>query len=154
MSFFLCDIRDFSFGLYEFIVLCSAFLYALEIIYIDHKAAGVNIYKFTFSLCFGTFVFCFVFSLFEGMQLFNIKNALVPVLYMGVVAGALGYYFQSRGQSLTPGTVASLIMALESVFSMIGGIVLLNQIPSFSEICGALIMFLGVVLCILSSSKS
>ena len=51
--FFLCDIRDFSFGLYEFIVLCSAFLYALEIIYIDHKAAGVNIYKFTFSLCFG-----------------------------------------------------------------------------------------------------
>lgn len=152
--FFLCDIRDFSFGLYEFIVLCSAFLYALEIIYIDHKAAGVNIYKFTFSLCFGTFVFCFVFSLFEGMQLFNIKNALVPVLYMGVVAGALGYYFQSRGQSLTPGTVASLIMALESVFSMIGGIVLLNQIPSFSEICGALIMFLGVVLCILSSSKS
>ena len=28
--FFLCDIRDFSFGLYEFIVLCSAFLYVLE----------------------------------------------------------------------------------------------------------------------------
>ena len=61
--FFLCDIRDFSFGLYEFIVLCSAFLYALEIIYIDHKAARVNIYKYTFSLCIGTYVFCFVFSL-------------------------------------------------------------------------------------------
>lgn len=150
---FLCDIRDFSFGFYEFIVLCSAFLYALEIIYIDYKASRVNINKFTFSLCFGTFVFCFAFSLFEGSELLNIKNALVPVLYMGIVAGALGYFFQSKGQSLTPGTVASLIMALESVFSMIGGFVLLNQIPSFSEIGGAAVMFAGVVLCIVSSDK-
>ncbi|MGN1405000.1 MAG: DMT family transporter [Erysipelotrichaceae bacterium] len=151
--FFLCGVRDFSFGFYEFIVLCSAFLYALEIIYIDHKASGVNTYKFTFSLCFGTFVFCLVFSIFEGSELLNIKNALVPVLYMGIVAGALGYYFQSKGQSLTPGTMASLIMALESVFSMIGGFVLLNQIPSVSEIVGAVIMFAGVVLCIISSDK-
>ena len=79
--FFLCDIRDFSFGLYEFIVLCSAFLYALEIIYIDHKAAGVNIYKFTFSLCFGTFVFCFVFSLFEGIRNILSKSKYVPSLF-------------------------------------------------------------------------
>lgn len=43
-------------------------------------------------------------------------------------------------------TAATLLMSLESVFAMLGGIVLLRQIPTGRELFGAFFVFLAVVL--------
>ena len=151
--YLLCGIKDLLFGKYELLVLTSAFLYAIEIIYIDKKASKMNPYKFTFALCFGTFVFSSIFALGEKMTIINFQKALIPILYVGIFAGCIGYFFQTYGQKNSNDTLASLIMSLESVVSLIAGFLFLNQCPTILEFMGCVFMFLGVVLCIIANKK-
>lgn len=151
--YLLCGVSDLFFGKYEVLVLLSAFLYAIEIIYIDRKARKMNPYKFTFALCFGTFIFSLIFALNEKISIINFQKALIPILYVGIFAGCLGYFFQTYGQKNSDDTIASLIMSLESVVSLIAGFMILGQCPTILELLGSLIMFLGLSLCIIANKK-
>ena len=54
---------------------------------------------------------------------------------------------QAVGQQLVESTTASLLMSLESIFSLIGGYLLLQQTMSKKELLGALLLFIAVILC-------
>ena len=83
----------------------------------------------------------------------NFQKALIPILYVGIFAGCIGYFFQTYGQKNSNDTLASLIMSLESVVSLIAGFLFLNQCPTILEFMGCVFMFLGVVLCIIANKK-
>ena len=151
--YLLCGVKDLLLGKYELLVLCSALLYAIEIIYIDKKASRMNPYKFTFALCFGTFLFSLIFALSEKMTIINYQKALIPILYVGIFAGSIGYFFQTYGQKNSDDTTSSLIMSLESVVSLIGGFLYLQQYPTRLELLGSIIMFVGVFICIMANKN-
>jgi drug/metabolite transporter (DMT)-like permease len=56
-----------------------------------------------------------------------LAGVLIPLLYAGVISGAIGFSLQVIGQRHTPPAEASLIMSLESVFALVGGWLLLGE---------------------------
>ena len=80
----------------------------------------------------------------------GIGEALIPILYTGIMSSAVGYSLQIFGQRDVNPTVASLLMCLESVFAVITGAVLLGETMTSREILGSLLMFAAVILAQLS----
>ena len=80
----------------------------------------------------------------------GIRGALVPLLYAGVMSGALGYTLQVFGQRDTDPTVASILMCLESVFATLTGVLILHETMTPREIAGCALMFSAVILAQLS----
>lgn len=73
-------------------------------------------------------------------------DAWIPLLYAAIFSCAVGYTLQIIGQKGLNPTIASLLMSLESVFSVLAGWVLLKQKLSGKELLGCLLIFVAVVL--------
>lgn len=68
------------------------------------------------------------------------------ILYAGLLSSGVGYTLQIVGQKDLNPTVASLIMSLESVVSVLAGLVILHQTLSGREVLGCVLMFAAIVL--------
>lgn len=66
--------------------------------------------------------------------------------FAGVLSSGVGYTLQIVGQKGLDPTTASLILSLESVFSVLAGWILLNQNLSIREISGCVLIFAGIIL--------
>ncbi len=80
----------------------------------------------------------------------GILEAAFPILYTGIMSGAVGYTLQIYGQRLVDPTVASLLMCMESVFAVMTGVVLLGERMTGREAAGCVLMFAAVILAQLS----
>jgi len=83
----------------------------------------------------------------------NILAAWKPILYAGAMSSGVGYTLQIVGQKGMNPAVASLIMSLESVISVIAGWLILGQALSGREIFGCVLMFGAIVLAQLPERK-
>lgn len=72
--------------------------------------------------------------------------ATKPILYSGVLSCGVGYTLQVIAQKGLNPTVASLLMSLESVFSVIAGFLVLHEVLSGRELLGCVFMFAAVIL--------
>jgi len=86
----------------------------------------------------------------EPFSLEGIREAAIPILYTGVMSGAVGYTLQIYGQRLVNPTVASLLMCMESVFAVLTGVLLLGERMTGREAAGCVLMFAAVILAQLS----
>ncbi len=84
--------------------------------------------------------------LFEEPRVPAILAAASPILYAGVLSCGVAYTLQIVAQKDTDPTVASLIMSLESVFSLLAGWVILRQHLSARELMGCALVFAAVIL--------
>ena len=96
-------------------------------------------------LCMGVAV------LTEPFDVGTVVQCAVPLLYAGVLSGAVGYTLQIVAQKDTDPTVASLLMSLESVFAVLAGWVLLGDMLTAREALGCVLMMGGIVLAQLKS---
>ena len=131
----------------DILVLLCAVIFTIHILVIDYfspKADGVRIACTQF---FITGVLSAIpMFLFETPRLLDIFAAAVPVLYAGVLSSGVAYTLQIVAQKDADPTVASLILSLESVFSVLGGWVILGQKLSIREIAGCILMFSAIIL--------
>ena len=81
-------------------------------------------------------------------------DALLPILYAGVLSSGVGYTLQILGQKYVEPTRASLLMCLESVFSVLGGWLILHQKMTLREGIGCVIMFAAILVCQIFGSSS
>lgn len=84
--------------------------------------------------------------IFETPTLAEYGANFLPVVYCGVMSSGAGYTLQILGQKDLNPAIASLIMCLESVFSALGGWLLLGQNLSMRESAGCALIFAAVVL--------
>ena len=84
--------------------------------------------------------------LFEKPQLGQLLAAWQPILYAGVLSCGVAYTLQIIGQKGMNPTVASLILSLESVISVLAGMVILHQNLSSREVLGCVLMFAAILL--------
>ena len=84
--------------------------------------------------------------LFERPAMAEFVTFAGPILYCGIMSSGVAYTLQILGQRDLNPAVASLIMCLESVFSALGGWLLLHQNLSFRESTGCVLLFAAVVL--------
>ena len=75
-----------------------------------------------------------------------IADAWLPILYVGVLSSGVAYTLQIIGQKNTEPAVASIVMSLESVFAVLGGLVIFGEWLSGREVLGCAVMFAAVLL--------
>ena len=139
--------ESFSLSKGDFLVLICAGFFSLHILIIDHfspKVDGVRLSCIQFLVC-GVISTVIAF-LFEQPNLGAILSGWLPILYAGVMSCGVAYTLQIIGQKNMDPTVASLILSLESVFSVLAGWVLLNQKLSGRELFGCCLMFFAIIL--------
>lgn len=87
-------------------------------------------------------------------QIGQLRAALVPIVYCGLVSGGLGYTLQMIAQRFTDPTVASLLMSLESVFAALAGALILHERMSARELIGCAILFAAILLVQLAQQET
>ena len=131
----------------DLLVLGCAVCFTGQILCVDHYAPQVNgtaLARDEFLITGGLSMLIAVFT--ETISLAGILDAAIPILYTGLLSGAVGYTLQIIGQKDVNPTLASLIMCLESVFAVLSGVVLLRESMGAREIAGCALMFAAVIL--------
>nr|WP_317282802.1 DMT family transporter [uncultured Sellimonas sp.] len=152
--YFLCITEELSVGFGDKMVFLSALIFSVHILIIDHFAEKVDGVKMS---CIQFFVSGFLSGigmlLFENPNVESILAAWLPILYAGVLSTGVGYTLQIVGQKGMNPTIASLILSLESVISVLAGMVVLGEKLSQREIFGCLLMFIAIILAQLPEKK-
>lgn len=145
--YFLCMTESLTIQKGDLMVFICAILFSIHIMIIDHfapKVDGVKMSCIQFFVC-GTLCMIAAF-LFETPNITQILAASSPILYAGVLSCGVAYTLQIVGQKGMNPTVASLILSLESVVSVLAGMLLLNQHLSSRETFGCILMFVAIIL--------
>lgn len=138
---------SFSLQMGDLLVLACAVAFSFHILVIDYfspKVDGVKLSCIQFFTC--AVLSAIGMLLFEEPKLSQILAAWVPILYAGVMSCGVAYTLQIIGQKGMNPTVASLILSLESVVSLLAGWVILGQKLSNRELAGCALAFAAIIL--------
>ena len=135
-------------GIGDLVLIIGAIVWALHILIIDYfNEKQINAVAFAM----GQFAVCAVYNLvgaaiFEDIAIAGITAAAVPILYGGLMSVGVAYTLQIFGQRGADPTAASVILSTESMFSAIGGILILGETMTVGGAIGCVLIFGGVVL--------
>lgn len=152
--YLLCMTEKFTIGKGDFFVLLCAVVFSIHILLIDYfspKVDGVRMSCIQF----------FVAAILSAVPMFFIERpdmsaifaAAVPLLYAGVLSSGMAYTLQIVAQKDADPAVASLILSLESVFSVLAGWLILGQVLNTREMAGCVLMFAAIILAQLPQKK-
>ena len=131
----------------DLLLLLCAVLFSFQIMSVDHFSPQLDGVRLSFVQFFVVAVESTVAALlFEQTTVADFSANALPILYCGVLSSGVAYTLQIIGQRNLNPAIASLIMCLESVFSALGGWVLLHQSLSGRELLGCVLIFAAVVL--------
>lgn len=131
----------------DILTFIGAFFFATQIFFVDRLEQNINPVR----LCAYQFLIAGILSIiplviFEKIDFNLLLKALPMILYASLVSGGIGYTLQLVGQKYTSPTLASLILSLESVFSLICGIIFLKEKIELKGFIGALLIFSSVII--------
>lgn len=129
------------------LTLIGAFFFACHIMVVDRFAPGLD----GAALCCVQFLVVGLLTsvpmlALESPTLAGLHAAALPIAYAGVMSCGVAYTLQIVGQQRCEPVVATVLMSLESVFSLLGGMVILSQIPTPRELLGCVVVFSAVLL--------
>ena len=152
--YFLCMTESLRLGLGDFLVLLCAIAFSIHILVIDHFSPKVDGVKMSAIQFLTAAIISAVPTLLWEQPVFTeILQAWQPVLYAGVMSCGVAYTLQIIAQKNADPTVASLLLSLESVFSVLAGWVLLGQELSLKELLGCVLIFCAIILAQLPEKK-
>jgi len=126
-------------------VLC-AFTFSIHILVIDYYCTKVDPIKLSCLQFAVSFVLCGILALiFDHPQWSAILDCAIPLLYLGCLSGGVAFTLQIIAQKQAEPAIASLLMSLESVFSLLSGMIVLHEIPTLREGLGCFIMFSAII---------
>ena len=152
--YFLCITEKFTIGKGDIFLFACALVFSLHILVIDYfspKVEGVKMSCIQFLVC-GIISLPFMFLL-ETPRMGAIVDAAWPLLYAGVLSCGVAYTLQIIGQKNVNPAIASLILSLESCFSVLAGWVILGEKLSVRESIGCILMFAAIILAQLPDKK-
>lgn len=144
----------FTIGRGDLFVLICAFGFTAHILVIDHfspKTDGVKLSCIQFAIV--SVLSCLMMLFTEEVEMELVIQAIIPLLYTGVLSSAVAYTLQIVAQKDADPTVASLILSLESVFAAICGVIFLHEGLSLRETLGCVIVFIAIILAQLPSKE-
>ena len=131
----------------DWILLSCAVLFSFQIMAVDHFSPLVDGVRLSLLQFFVVAVESTAAAfLFETPALAEFGANWLPLIYCGVLSSGVAYTLQILGQKELNPAIASLIMCLESVFSALGGWLILHQLLSVREGFGCVLIFAAVVL--------
>lgn len=149
--YMLCmtDGNSLSFTFSDALILAGALFWSLHIIVIDHfTEKGVSPLKYSTT----QFLVCAVLSLacaliFEDVSFADAWATKIEILYGGVLSVGVAYTLQILGQRGVEPTFSAIILSTESVFSVIGGALILHERLAFPYgYLGCVAMFAAIII--------
>ncbi len=145
--YLLCIHGSVAINFGDFLIFLCAVFFAVHILVIDHFVNSIYAIRFSFI----QFIVCSILSfvgmfLFERIPLVNIQEAIIPILYGGIMSVGVGYTTQTLGQIGLDSTTSAIILSSESVFCTLGSALLLHEVMSLESYLGCALIFLGIIL--------
>ena len=153
--YFLCITEAFTIGVGDIYVFLCALIFSVHILVVDHyapKVDGVKLSCIQF-LVAGIVSIPFMLIL-ESPKMGNMMTSWFPLIYAGVFSCGIAYTLQILGQKNVNPAIASLILSLESCFSVLSGWVILGERLSARETIGCIMMFAAIILAQIPDKKS
>lgn len=139
--------EDFTIQFGDLLEIIGAFFWAIHILVIDKFVKNVDPIKLSsvqFATCsFLSFIVAFIF---EDVNLAGITDALVPILYGGIMSAGVAYTLQAIGQKYAKPSHAAIALSMESVFAAIGGALILDEKLPARGYVGCGLMLLGMLI--------
>ena len=138
----------------DLLILLSAFFWAIHVQLINKLVdthAALPLSAFQFAVC--GILSLTTASVFETITLDTILQATWPLLYGGFMSVGIAYTMQVVAQQHVHPAYASIILSFETVFAVIGGWLLLNEMLSLRNLAGCLLMLSGMVMVQVWGSK-
>lgn len=145
--YLLCVTDDFAIGKGDALIFLCALGFSLHILIIDYfspQASGIIIscvQFFTAGLLSAAFML-----ITEQPEWNGIYAARIPILYAGILSCGVAYTLQVIAQKKVTPVIASLLMSLESVFSLLAGMLLLGEQLTPQEATGCILVFGAIIL--------
>jgi len=145
--YFLCVNEEFHIGKGELFVFGCALAFTVHILVIDYfsgKADGVRMSCIQFWVC--GILSGGGMLITEQPSVPSIVSAWLPICYAGILSCGVAYTLQIVAQKDTDPVIASLLLSLESVFSVLAGWVILGEVLTIKELFGCLLVFGAIIL--------
>lgn len=138
----------------DFLVLLSSFFWAIHVQLINKlvdSQAALPLASMQFAVCGA--ISMSTAGIIETITIESILQALWPLLYGGLMSVGIAYTLQVVAQQHVHPAYASIILSFETVFAVIGGWLLLDEVLSMRGLLGCLLMLTGMLLVQLRGSK-
>lgn len=145
--YFICINETFTLNIGDMIILLSAFCFAVHILVIEHytkQVDGVRMSALQFFVCGLLSLPMILFG--EKPTFADIGAAWMPICYAGIMSCGIAYTLQIVGQKYVHVVLASILLSLESVFSVLAGWALLGEILTVRELIGCALIFFAILL--------
>jgi len=144
--YFLTMQGDFRMAWGDLLVLIGSVLWATHMLLLGHFSPGRDPLR----LACVQFMACAALSgvvalLVETTATADLRAALIPILWTGVLSVGVGYTLQVVGQRHAPPADAAIILSLEAVFAVVGGWLLLGEHLSLRALFGCALMMAGIL---------
>ena len=144
--YFLSFKAGLTFRLIDGFILLAALLFCFQILFIDHYSVKCNCIKMSCIQFLTSFVLsaagALLFETFTGELL---RENLLPVLYLGIFSSGVAYTLQMIAQKGSNPALVSILLSMESVFSVLSSAVILKERLTIREYIGCVIVLLAVV---------
>ena len=131
----------------DWLLFTGAFFWAAHIIVIDRFAPHVSSLRLSltqFLICGVLSMICALFT--ETIVPSGLLLGIIPLLYRGIGSIGAAYTLQIIGQRHVAPAKASVIFSLESVFSVVGGAILIHEVMTTRAYFGCILIFCGIIL--------
>lgn len=154
--YLLCINGNLILNLYDGIVLLCAVVFAIHILVIDRYAPlvdGVRLSCIQFLVCgVLSLVPMWIFDI--GWSFDNVEpwisvlsdfDVWIPILYAGIMSCGVAYTLQIVAQKGMNPTIASMVLSLESVFSVLSGWLILGERMTLRNLLGCGLIFAAIL---------
>ena len=146
--YLLCIKSDFTVGIGDLWTMLAAFLFSFQILAVSHYvrlADGVTLtcLEFFFEAIFASIMMLITE---RGTTVAEFRAALPAILFAGLFSSGVAYTLQTIADEHVSPPVASLLMCMESVFSVFFGWLILGEAMGQREAWGCVLMFAAILL--------
>lgn len=146
-NYLLCMSGSLTLTKGDALILLGALFFSFHILVVDYFSSKVSGVKLScIQLFIASMLSAIPMFVLENPKLSSICAAWAPILYAGILSCGVAYTLQIIGQRNLNPTIASLILSLESVISVLAGWVILHQTLSTRELIGCVLMFAAILL--------
>lgn len=140
-------------GIGDLLLLCGAFFFAAQLHIVNRME--VNALHLSFGQLVVAALLSWILTIILGQtpSWSDFSAAAWPVIYSGIIATGVAYTLQVFGQTSVDPASSSILMSMESLFSVIGGAIFLHERMSVQAYIGCVLMLAGTIISELPSKK-
>jgi drug/metabolite transporter (DMT)-like permease len=145
--YYLSVKEGFTMSKGDVLVLIGAIFWAVHVLYtgwLSPRTSALRLAAVQYSVC--AILSLIAAFTFENNTFKGIYDAAVPLLYGGFLSVGVAFTLQIIGQKKAPPAHAAIILSFESVFAVIGGIMILSETMTDRKWLGCSLMLAGMVL--------